>query len=129
MRSIADLPGLLDTGLALKPDDVALVAPQGEWSWRGLETASQNYAQNLIAAGLRQGDRVASLMPNSDALVIHYLGCFKAGLVATPLNYRYTPPEIDHALNVSGASMLVFDSARAGDIAASQLAAKLRHGR
>ena len=128
MGSVADLSRLLDAGLTLKPDDVALVAPQGQWSWRGLETASHNYARNLIAVGLRKGDRVASLMPNSDALVIHYLGCFKAGLVATPLNYRYTPPEIDHALKISGASMLVFDAARAGDIAASQLAANLPRG-
>jgi len=36
------------------------------------------------------------------ALVVHYLACFKAGLVVTPLNYRYTFREIDHALEVSG---------------------------
>ena len=128
MRSVADLPRLLDAGLTLKPGDVALVSPQGQLSWRDLETASLHYAQNLIAAGLRPGDRVASLLPNSDALVIHYLGCFKAGLVATPLNYRYTPPEIDHALKTSGASMLLFDAARIGDIAASEAAAKLQRG-
>ena len=27
-------------------------------------------------------------MPNCPALVVHYLACFKAGLVATPLNYH-----------------------------------------
>ena len=36
-------------------------------------------------------------MPNRTALVVHYLACFRAGLVATPFNYRYAPPEIDHA--------------------------------
>ena len=122
------MPRLLDAGLTLKPGDVALVSPQGQLSWRDLETASLHYAQNLMGAGLRPGDRVASLLPNSDALVIHYLGCFKAGLVAAPLNYRYTPLEIDHALKTSGASMLVFDAGRAGDIAASQLASSLQRG-
>jgi acyl-CoA synthetase (AMP-forming)/AMP-acid ligase II len=34
-------------------------------------------------------------MPNRIDLVVHYLACFKAGLVATPLNYRYTYREID----------------------------------
>ena len=29
-------------------------------------------------------------MPNRVDLVVHYLACFKAGLIATPLNYRYT---------------------------------------
>ena len=37
-------------------------------------------------------------MPNRILLVVHYLACFKAGFVTTPLNYRYAPPEIDHAL-------------------------------
>ena len=48
--------------------------------------------------GLEPGDRVASLMPNRVDLVVHYLACFRAGLIATPLNYRYTAREIDHAL-------------------------------
>ena len=46
-------------------------------------------------------------MPNRTDLVVHYLGCFKAGLVATPPNYRYTFREIDHALEVSGADALL----------------------
>ena len=52
------------------------------------------------------GDRVASLMPNRILLVVHYLACFRAGLVITPLNYRYAPREIDHALEVSGAKAM-----------------------
>ena len=51
-----------------------------------------------MALGLAPGDRVASLMPNRGALLVHYLACFKAGLVAAPLNYRYQAPEVDHAL-------------------------------
>ena len=52
---------------------------------------------------------------------MHYLACFKAGLVATPLNYRYTAPEIDHALEVSGAEALVAHAERGDDLAASAL--------
>ena len=59
-------------------------------------------------------------MPNRILLVVHYLACFKAGLVATPLNYRYAPPEIDHALEVSGASALVAHAERADDLAATR---------
>ena len=77
-------------------------------------------AAHYLALGLQPGDRVASLMPNRTELVVHYLACFKAGLVATPLNYRYTPPEIDHALEVSGARILLAHAERAEDIAASK---------
>ena len=122
------LSGLLDVGLGLRPDGLALVAPGREWSWRGLEVASGRYAQHLLAVGVRRGDRVASLMPEGDALVVHYLACFRAGLVATPLNFRYTPPEIDHALRVSGARLLLVDAGRLDDVAASRLAGRLPLG-
>ncbi len=49
--------------------------------------------------------------------------------MATPLNYRYQAPEIDHALEVSGASVLVAHAERDGDLAASTHAGKLPLGR
>ena len=67
-------------------------------------------------------------MPNRTALIIHYLACLRAGLVAVPLNYRYTPPEIDYALELSGARLLLAHVERANDIAASALAGRLPLG-
>jgi long-chain acyl-CoA synthetase len=55
--------------------------------------------------------------------------CMKCGLVAMPLNYRYMPPEIDHALGVGGARILLAHDGRRDDLAASKLAAKLSLGR
>ncbi|MGB1817473.1 MAG: AMP-binding protein, partial [Rubripirellula sp.] len=63
------------------------------------------------------GDRVATLMPNRPAQVIHNLACLRAGLVAVPMNYRYTPSEIDHTLQLSGASLLVHHQERCPEIA------------
>jgi len=97
-------------------------------SWRELDEASSRYAASLLDLGLQKGDRVASLMPNQTALIVHYLACIKAGLVATPLNYRYMAPEIDHALDVSGASVLLAHSERTEDIARSRLAGDLPLG-
>ena len=102
-----ELVRLLEVGLKSKPDEAALVSLERTWSWRELEQASTRLAGQYLALGLVPGDRVASLMPNRGALLVHYLACVKAGLVATPLNYRYQAPEIDHALEVSGASLLV----------------------
>ena len=73
-------------------------------------------------------DSVASLMPNRPALLPHYLACMKANLVATPLNYRYAVPEIDHALELSGASILLAHAERDTDVTASQLARTLPRG-
>jgi long-chain acyl-CoA synthetase len=122
------LPELLHRGLEATPDAPALVSAETRWSWRELDQASKRLAGNLLSLGLRPGDRVASVMPNRTALLVHYLACMRAGLVATPLNYRYMPPEIDHALEAAGASLLLAHAERDGDIAASRLAGRLPRG-
>jgi long-chain acyl-CoA synthetase len=78
---------LLRAGLDAKPDGLALISADTRWTWRTLDELSDRLAVGLLGLGLNPGDRVASLMPNRPALIVHYLACFKAGLVATPLNY------------------------------------------
>jgi long-chain acyl-CoA synthetase len=120
---------LLDAGLRTKPDEPALVLLSRTWSWRELDEDSTQLAKQYLAIGLVPGDRVASLLPNRGALIVHYLACFKAGLVATPLNYRYQTPEIDHALEVSGAALIIAHAERADSLAASEIVPQLRFGR
>ncbi len=124
----APLRDLLRPGLDARPGEVALLSSKRALSWRELEEASSRLASGYLGLGLVAGDRVASLMPNRVDLVVHYLACFKAGLIATPLNYRYTAPEIDHALAVSGARALLAHVERAEDVAASEMAAGLGLG-
>jgi long-chain acyl-CoA synthetase len=94
-----------------------------------LDDLSARLAAGYLSLGLRPGDRVASLMPNRTELLIHYLACMRCGLVAMPLNYRYMAPEIDHALRIGGASILVAHDERRDDLAVSGLAATLPLGR
>ncbi|HZO05916.1 MAG TPA: AMP-binding protein, partial [Solirubrobacterales bacterium] len=111
-----------------RPDEVAILSADRALSWRELEEASDRLAGGYRGLGLEPGDRIASLMPNRVDLVVHYLAAFKAGLVVTPLNYRYTHREIDHALTVSGAKLLVAHEERAEDVAGSELASGLELG-
>ncbi len=122
------LHDLLRPGLEHAPDDIALASRESRYTWRELDEASTRYATNLLDLGARPGDRVASLLPNRNVLLIHYLGCAKAGVAATPLNYRYMPPEIDHALRVAEPSLLVAHAERDDDLAASELAGRLPLG-
>lgn len=123
------LTQLLAVGLETKPDEPALVSNERRWTWRELDNASKGLAAHYLSFGLQPGDRVASLLPNRGALIAHYLACLRVGLVATPLNYRYQAPEIDHALEVSGARILVAHAERDDDLAKSALAPKLPIGR
>ncbi|MCC9627263.1 acyl--CoA ligase [Blastopirellula sp. JC732] len=110
------------------PESVALASAKMQWTWRQLDDVSTHLAQQYLQLGLRPGDRIASLMPNRTSLVIHYLACLKSGLVATPLNYRYMPPEIDHALQLSGASILLHHGERDADVAACPMIEHLPYG-
>src|SRR5262249_44893075 len=119
---------LLRAGLDANPDGLALISADTRWTWRTLDELSDRLAVSLLGLGLNTGDRVASLMPNRPALIVHYLACFKAGLVATPLNYRFLAPEIDHALAVSQARALLAHVEREEDLAASKFVQRLPIG-
>lgn len=120
---------MLEAGLSADPDADALVCAEFTWSWQTLDHVTRRLAQGYLDLGLRPGDRLASLMPNRPRLVAHYIACFRAGLVATPLNYRYTIAEIDHALEVSGARALLVHGEREPDLTESRLAGRLALGR
>jgi len=104
-----ELQHLLRFGLATKPDAVALYTPAGEpdWTFASLDAASDGVARGYLRLGVKKGDRAASLLPNCVELMIHYIACAKIGLALTPMNYRYTPPEMDHALDLSRSTVLV----------------------
>ncbi|MET0628602.1 MAG: AMP-binding protein [Acidimicrobiia bacterium] len=124
----ADLAHLTEEPARDTPDRVAVRSAEGTTTWAELDVASARLAANYLGLGLVAGDRVASLMPNREILLLHYVACFRAGLVITPLNYRYAEPEIDHALEVSGAALLVAHAERADDLARCALVPRLRLG-
>ncbi|MDP1742976.1 AMP-binding protein [Polaromonas sp.] len=57
--------------------------------------------------GLEAGDRVAVQLPNSLSYPVVAFGVFKAGCVLVNTNPLYTPSEMIHQFNDSGASVLV----------------------
>jgi acyl-CoA synthetase (AMP-forming)/AMP-acid ligase II len=67
------IPHLLQPGLETRPDETALVSSANRWTWRELARATNHLAANLLALGLRPGDRVASLMPNRATILVHYI--------------------------------------------------------
>ena len=57
----------------------------------------------LQAAGLRPGDGIAALLPNSSAAFEVYLAALQGGWYLTPINWHFTPPEIAYMIADSGA--------------------------
>lgn len=123
-----DLTTVLAHGLAASPDTVAVQEQDASATWRTLDAQSAGLAAGFRQLGIRAGDRVASLVPNRTALLVHYLACLRSGLVATPLNYRYTAAEIDHTLSTSCATALVVHADRLSDVARSREVGRLPAG-
>ncbi len=71
-----------------------------------LEKLSAKVAGWLQAQGLKKGDRVAIMMPNILQYPVVVSGILRAGMVVVNVNPLYTPRELEHQLNDSGASAI-----------------------
>ncbi|MFI4939398.1 MAG: long-chain-fatty-acid--CoA ligase [Burkholderiales bacterium] len=84
----------------------AVVFGDTRLSYRTLHERTSRLANALLDLGLKPGDRIAMLAENSHRYVEYYFGVAKAGMVATPLNFRLTPRELIYMLVDSGARAL-----------------------
>ncbi|MFE9421510.1 fatty acyl-CoA synthetase [Kitasatospora sp. NPDC006697] len=108
------VPDLLRRSAARTPERRALrfTAPGTDrsWSYRELDLAVTRAAGRLLALGLRPGDRVAALGRNSDAYLLLFLACGRAGLVHVPVNYNSTAAELRYFTEQSGSAALLHDA-------------------
>ncbi|MGQ0625480.1 MAG: fatty acyl-CoA synthetase [Sporichthyaceae bacterium] len=87
----------------------ALVFGDRTWTYRELDAAVSRAAGALLARGLGRGDRVAAYGQNSDAYLIAFLACSRAGLVHVPINYALTGDELDYLIRQSGSVLILAD--------------------
>jgi long-chain acyl-CoA synthetase len=65
------------------------------------------FASYLQGLGVRPGDRVAIMLPNTFQYPVVLFGALKAGAVVVNVNPLYTPRELTHQLKDSGAQTIV----------------------
>ena len=78
-----------------------------DYSFRLVDEASRAFAAYAQTLGLALGDRVAIMMPNVPQYPVVVAGLLRAGLVVVNVNPLYTPRELEHQLNDSGAKAIV----------------------
>lgn len=92
-------------------DQPAFLNMGQKMSYRQLEEKSRAFAAYLQQQlGLKAGDRVALMMPNLLQYPVALFGVLRAGMVVVNVNPLYTPRELQHQLNDSGASAIVIVS-------------------
>ena len=77
-----------------------------EMTYRQLEAETRKIGAWLQAQGLAKGDRVAVMMPNVLQNPVVTYGILRAGFVVVNVNPLYTPRELEHQLNDSGAKAI-----------------------
>ncbi|MDD3826756.1 MAG: AMP-binding protein [Anaerolineae bacterium] len=93
---------LLDTiadTVSQRPDHTALIFKGQRMSYGELERLSDTFAAALAGLGVRKGDRVAIVAPNSPQAILGQVGAWKAGAIVAPLNALYTERELEYSLN------------------------------
>ncbi len=87
-----------------------------EITWRVFDEKANRFANLLISRGIKKGDKVAILLMNCLEWLPIYFGIMKAGALAVPLNFRYSPDEIQYCVEKAEADVLVFGPAFIGRV-------------
>ncbi|MGW0952138.1 acyl-CoA synthetase [Streptomyces sp. NPDC002405] len=118
--------GVLRRSARRTPARVAVEYGERSWTYAELDGAVSRAANVLLGQGLAPGDRVAAYGHNSDAYLIGFLACARAGLVHVPVNQSLTGDDLAYIVGQSGSALVLTDPDLAGRLPATARALALR---
>jgi len=101
------LPEVLADTAQKFPDHPAIYYFGTRVNYGELNDKVNQFANLLIAEGIKPGDRVALYLPNCPAAVISFYAVLRTGAILTQLNPLYSASETSHQLKDSGAQYVV----------------------
>jgi len=101
---------LLARAAYMYPEKVAVVNGDRRLTYTDLARRAWRLANGLRASGLEKGDRVATLLPNSPAMLEAHFGVPAAGGILVTVNTRLSSDEIEYILRHSSARYLLLDA-------------------
>ncbi|MBK3566705.1 acyl-CoA synthetase [Streptomyces sp. MBT62] len=108
--------GVLRRSAHRTPARVAVDYGERSWTYQELDDAVSGAASVLLDQGLAPGDRVGSYGHNSDAYLIGFLACARAGLVHVPINQNLTGDDLAYIVGQSGSTLVLTDPDLAGQL-------------
>lgn len=106
--------GVLRRSARRTPARLAVEYGERRWTYEELDDAVSRAASVLLAQGLGPGDRVGAYGHNSDAYLIGFLACARAGLVHVPVNQNLTGDDLAYLVSQSGSTLVLADPDLAG---------------
>ncbi|WP_447733392.1 non-ribosomal peptide synthase/polyketide synthase [Pseudomonas shirazensis] len=95
------LHGLFEAQVRRTPTAIALVAEEGELSYRQLDEQANRLAHHLLGLGVKPDDRVAICVERGLSMVVGLLAILKAGGAYVPVDPGYPAERIRHMLSDS----------------------------
>ena len=89
------------------PDKLAIHFLGKEMTYRQLYDAAFKFACYLQQIGLKKGDRVAIMLPNTPQSVISFYGALMVGGIVVQTNPLYTERELEYQMKDSGAKVII----------------------
>ena len=85
-----------------KPEATALLSADGVHSvtWNEFDRVTTALAKELLRLGFAKGDFLVTVLPMSVDHVLLEYGCFKIGVIVTPLDLRSSAAEVIRALEI-----------------------------
>jgi long-chain acyl-CoA synthetase len=98
---------LLDETAAKNPGSPCTNFFSRRLTYQQIKELSDRFAASIGSLGIRKGDRVVLLLPNSPQFLIAYYGLLKAGAVIVPLNPLSAERELEFYLTDSGGETVI----------------------
>ncbi|MFC2949376.1 long-chain-fatty-acid--CoA ligase [Virgibacillus sediminis] len=91
------------------PDKTAVIDDEKSFTYKEFAERADKLSEALYEAGIREGDHVAVMLPNTHYMLESFYGICQLGAVMVPINYRISSDDMEYIINHSDAKMLIVD--------------------
>ena len=93
----------------LYPTKTAIVDGPDRFTYRQFQERVNQHAHALLKLGIRKGDRVCILSPNSHYFMESFFSTSQIGAILVPLNYRLVAADHEYIINHAGVTAVLVD--------------------
>ena len=94
----------------LYPEREAVIDGDLRFTYAEFFSRCDRWSNALLSLGVKQGDRVAYIAPNTHAMLESFYAIPQIGAICVPINYRLTPKDFVYLINHSGARVVCVHS-------------------
>jgi long-chain acyl-CoA synthetase len=101
---------MIARGASVYGDAPAVIQDDRPLSFREFKGRVDDLAAGLLALDIGKGERICVLAQNDAAYLELYGACARQGIIAYPINWRLTGPEVERVMERAASRMMVADA-------------------